>query len=79
MATLPTTPKKPNPPSLEPQTLPATGYIRMALLLVFVPFSSATIWRKVKKGQFPAPVKLSDRVTAWRCEDIRAWIEKMGV
>jgi|LakWasMet28_LOW6_FD_contig_41_489215_length_2345_multi_5_in_0_out_0_3 predicted DNA-binding transcriptional regulator AlpA len=79
MATSPETPKKSNPPSLDHPTLPATGYIRIASLLVFVPFSSATIWRKVKKNQFPSPVKLSDRVTAWRCEDIRAWIERMGI
>jgi predicted DNA-binding transcriptional regulator AlpA len=40
-----------------------------------VPFSSATLWRKVRSGEFPAPVKLSDRVTAWRVEDIRAWMQ----
>lgn len=40
-----------------------------------VPFSSATLWRKVKACEFPAPVKLSDRVTAWRVEDIRAWMQ----
>ena len=32
-------------------------------------------WRNVKAGMFPAPVKLSDRVTAWRVEDIRAWMK----
>ena len=31
-----------------------------------VPFSSATLWRKVKTGAFPSPVKLSERVTAFR-------------
>ena len=39
-----------------------------------VPFSSATLWRKVKNSEFPAPIKLSERVTAWRVEDVRAWI-----
>lgn len=39
-----------------------------------VPFSSATLWRKVKSGDFPAPVKLSDRVTAWRVQDVHAWM-----
>ncbi|MBT9486799.1 MAG: AlpA family phage regulatory protein [Rubrivivax sp.] len=43
-----------------------------------VPFSSATLWRKVRAGEFPAPVKLSDRVTAWRCEDVAAWIKAQG-
>jgi prophage regulatory protein len=55
--------------------LPVTGYIRQSQLIpTIVPFSSATLWRKVKSGAFPAPVKLSERVTAWRVEDIRAWM-----
>lgn len=56
--------------------LPATGYVRQAQLIpTIVPFSSATLWRKVKIGDFPLPIKLSERITAWRVEDIRAWME----
>jgi hypothetical protein len=40
-----------------------------------LPFSSPTLWRLVKAGKFPAPVKLSERVTAWRVEDVRAWMQ----
>ncbi|MDE2135500.1 MAG: AlpA family phage regulatory protein [Alphaproteobacteria bacterium] len=54
--------------------LPATGYIRQATLLTIIPFSSATLWRKVKAGTFIAPIKLSERCTAWRVEDVRAWM-----
>ncbi len=55
--------------------LPAIGFVRQSRLIPsIVPFSSATLWRKVKAGTFPAPVKLSARVTAWRVEDIREWI-----
>lgn len=39
-----------------------------------VPFSEPTLWRKVKNGSFPKPVKLSERVTAWRVSDVRAWL-----
>lgn len=39
-----------------------------------LPFSAPTLWRKVKAGTFPAPCRLSERVTAWRVGDIRAWI-----
>ena len=39
-----------------------------------LPFSSPTLWRMVKAGKFPAPVKLSERVTAWRVEDVRVWM-----
>ena len=57
-------------------TLPSTGYVRQAQLLAGgVPFSAATLWRKVRAQTFPAPVKLSAGVTAWRVEEVRAWIE----
>jgi prophage regulatory protein len=39
-----------------------------------LPFSAPTLWRKVKGGTFPAPVRLSERVTAWKVGDVRAWI-----
>jgi predicted DNA-binding transcriptional regulator AlpA len=42
------------------------------VLMQIVPFSPATLWRKVKAKQFPAPLKLSERATAWRVEDVRA-------
>ena len=56
--------------------LPVTGYIRQAQLIpIILPFSGATLWRKVKSGEFPKPVKLSARVTAWRVEDVREWMQ----
>jgi predicted DNA-binding transcriptional regulator AlpA len=56
--------------------LPTTGYIRQAQLIpTILPFSSATLWRKIKVGDFPQPVKLSERITAWRVEDIKIWME----
>lgn len=39
-----------------------------------LPFSSPTLWRKVREGTFPKPVKLSDRVTAWNVGTVRAWL-----
>ena len=58
-----------------PVTLPEVGFIRQAQLIpAIVPFSNATLWRKVKDGTFPAPVKLSPRVTAWEASKIRQWI-----
>ncbi|ABM37949.1 helix-turn-helix transcriptional regulator [Polaromonas naphthalenivorans] len=63
--------------------MPDGGYIREAGLVpspkrpgvpVPLPFSAPTLWRKVREGTFPAPVKLSERVTAWRVGTIRAWL-----
>jgi predicted DNA-binding transcriptional regulator AlpA len=56
--------------------LPKSQYIRQSQLIPFiVPFSSATLWRKVGTGEFPKPVKLSERITAWRVEDVEQWIQ----
>lgn len=54
--------------------LPETGFVRQSQLLVFVPFSKSTLWRRVDDGTFPAPVKLSSNVTAWRAEDVHRWM-----
>jgi prophage regulatory protein len=58
--------------------LPAIGYVRQSQLIPAIfPFSSATLWRKVKAGTFPKPIKLGPSITAWR-EDIRALIASLG-
>ena len=55
--------------------LPDDAFVRQAQLVPeIVPFSAATLWREVKAGTFPAPVKLSQRITAWRVVDVRTWI-----
>ena len=33
-----------------------------------------SIYRDVKAGTFPSPVKFGDRCTRWRADDIRQWI-----
>lgn len=54
--------------------LPERGYVRLKLLIQLVPFSQATLWRRVADGGFPKPKKLSDRVTAWRVDEVRQWL-----
>ena len=64
-------------------TLPDSAFVRESQLVRDckhpertgpLPFSAATLWRHVKEGKFPQPVKLSERVTAWQVGDVRAWI-----
>lgn len=50
------------------------GFIRQKSLLRLVGFSAPTLWRKVKAGTFPRPVKLGQNMTAWRCEEVQAWM-----
>lgn len=39
-----------------------------------LPFSTHTLWRKVRDGSFPRPSKLAPRVTAWSVQDVRDWM-----
>lgn len=55
--------------------LPKTGYIREPVVLRHIPMGRSTLWSKAKRGEFPKPVKLSARITAWRAEEVWAWIE----
>lgn len=66
-------------------SMPDGAFIRASRLVIDpkrpdvpapVPFSAPTLWRKVKAKTFPAPVKLSERVTAWRVGDVRDWLRK---
>lgn len=36
--------------------------------------SKSTVRRKVKDGEFPAPVKLSERVKAYVYEEVQDWV-----
>lgn len=36
------------------------------------PFSYATLYRKIKTGDFPKPIKLSG-ISLWRLRDVRKW------
>ena len=37
--------------------------------------SKPTIYRWVKNGLFPAPVRIGPNSVAWRAQDIRAWMD----
>ena len=41
-----------------------------------VPISHSTLWRWIKDGKFPQPYRLSDRVTAWKLEEVESWLEE---
>ncbi len=50
-------------------------YIRWHDLKEYLPFSKSTIYSMIKQGQFPAPIKLSVRVSAWSLEDVNKWLD----
>jgi prophage regulatory protein len=49
--------------------------LRIFEVLEIVGFSKSTLNNRVKNGTFPAPVKLSARLIAWRTEEVLAWVE----
>lgn len=66
--------------------LPTTGFLRLPQIIgnkkaippipAIYPISKSQLWKLVKEGKFPRPIKLGPRITAWRVEDIRQFIEK---
>lgn len=36
--------------------------------------SRTTIWRRLKDGKFPDPLRLSEQCVRWREDDINAWV-----
>lgn len=58
--------------------LPETGFLRLPEVLKLIPVGKSTWWVGVKDGRFPAPVYLGPRITAWRVEDIKAFIDSQG-
>jgi prophage regulatory protein len=56
-----------------------TGLLRLKDILAPrgpIPVSKSTWWAGVKTGRYPSPIKLGERITAWRAEDINALIER---
>lgn len=64
----------------QPTPTPNPGFLREKQLRQhgFAPFARSTMWRKVKDGTFPAPIKLSERVTVWRVQDLLDWAAAQG-
>lgn len=66
-------------------SLPETGYLRIKQIIgdkkakpplpPIIPIGRSSWWDGVKKGKFPKPVKIGERTTAWKVEDIKNLIE----
>ncbi|HYA41694.1 MAG TPA: AlpA family phage regulatory protein [Syntrophobacteraceae bacterium] len=64
-------------------SLPETGLVRLPQIIgdkkhgipPVIPVSKSTWWAGVKSGRYPQPIKLGERTTCWRVQDIRKLIE----
>lgn len=52
-------------------SLPDSAHVRLPVCVGLDGTSSATIWRKVAAKQYPAPRKISERVSAWNVGELR--------
>ena len=69
-------------------SIPETGFLRLSQILgnpksnpptpPIIPISKSSWWQGVSSGRYPAPIKLSPKVTVWRVEDIREMIAQLG-
>lgn len=50
-------------------------FMRLPEVLALCGKSRSSIYAAIKKGEFPAPVKLSTRSSAWIRSEIVAWAE----
>ncbi len=70
------------------QSIPQAGFLRLPQIVgdlkatppiaPLIPVSRSTWWYGVKNGRFPQPVKIGERVTAWKADDIRQLIETIS-
>ncbi len=64
--------------------LPETGYLRINQIIgnpkqnipAIIPVARSTWWAGCASGIYPKPIKLSPKVTVWRAEEIRNFIEQ---
>jgi prophage regulatory protein len=76
---LPSTAATPSLPSNAESLVPHVAFLRQPQVVgAIFPGGSSSLWRHVKAGTFPAPVKISERITAWRRDDLVAWLERQG-
>lgn len=60
---------------MDSTTLPIAGFAPIRVVCSLTTKSKPTIYRWVKNGLFPAPVRIGPNSVAWRAQDIRAWMD----
>jgi predicted DNA-binding transcriptional regulator AlpA len=55
--------------------LPQSGMVRRSQFKGIIPISDVTIWRLVKDGRFPQPLRVSPRLRLWNVADLREWMK----
>ena len=51
--------------------LPDSAHVRLPVVVGLYGCSAPTVWRNVKTGTIPAPIKLTANITAWNVGALR--------
>jgi predicted DNA-binding transcriptional regulator AlpA len=57
-----------------PVQLNGLAFLRKPDLVSATSLSYSTLYRLIRMGRFPAPIRLSERTSAWRASDVLDWI-----
>lgn len=52
-------------------SLPNSAFVRLKVVAGLYGCSPSTVWRGVKSGRIPAPIKLTENCTGWRVAELR--------
>lgn len=66
--------------------LPETGFLRLCQIVgdkktnipPIIPVCRSSWLNGVKSGKYPKPIKLGERTTAWKVEDVRKLIDSLS-
>jgi prophage regulatory protein len=50
-------------------------FLRLPVVLDRVGLGRDTLYRKVRRGEFPKPHRISERASAWLESEVSAWIQ----
>lgn len=62
--------------SVSNNSFPTVGYVRLPQILALIPISKSSWWAGIKSGKYPKQIKLGEKTSVWRAEDIWSLIER---
>ena len=57
------------------QSQSSRRFLRLRDVQKVVPLSRSRIYELIADKRFPAPVKLSERASAWNADEVEAWVD----
>lgn len=54
----------------------ADGLIRISEVVELTSLSRSTIYRMMRRGDFPEPTRISERIIIWKRAQVMAWLKQ---